>query len=325
MTMKAVLATRYGSPDVLEVRDIAKPTPKPGEILVKVHAAVVGPSDAAFRKGDPFIVRLIYGLNKPRLATQGVEFSGVVEAVGEGVTGYKPGDSVVGMSVDRFGAHAQYLVLPVKQPLCHKPINLSYEAAVGICDGAATAMTFLKQVAQVKPGQRVLINGASGAVGAYGVQIAKHLGAHVTGVCSGANLDLVRSLGADEVMDYTAADFTRSGQTYDVVFDAVGKSSFGKCKRLLTPSGVYLTTVPTLGMLFDLLRTRFTRKKAKFATAGLMQTGETLHHLMALAEVGVLRPVIDRRYPLAQAADAHRYVDTGRKRGNVVLTVAGGL
>lgn len=320
MTMKAVLATRYGSPDVLELRDIAKPTPKPGEVLVKVHTAVVGPSDTAFRKGDPFIVRLMFGLTKPRNPIQGTEFSGVVESVGEGVTNYKPGDAVMGMG---FSSHAEYVTIAANGTLCHKPANVSYEAAVGICDGAATAMTFLKQVAQVKPGQRVLINGASGAVGAYGVQIAKHLGAHVTGVCSGKNVELVRSLGADEVIDYTAADFTRSGQTYDVVFDAIGKSSFGKCRRILTRTGLYLTTVPTLGMLSGLIRSRFTSQKAKFATAGLMQTPESLRHLMELAESGVLRPVIDRRYPLAQAADAHRYVDSERKRGNVILTVAG--
>jgi NADPH:quinone reductase-like Zn-dependent oxidoreductase len=318
--MKAIICTAYGSPDVLQLQEVPKPTPKENEVLVKVHAAVVGPSDCAFRKGEPFIVRLIYGLRKPRLATQGVEFAGEVEAVGAAVTQFEPGDPVFGMSPNTFGAHAEYVVLPETKPLARKPANFSYEEAVGLCDGAPTALTFLRDVAKLQPGQRVLINGASGAVGSAAVQLARYFGAEVTGVCSAANVDLVKSLGAHAVIDYTQEDFTQNGQTYDVIFDAVGKSSFGRCKGSLTPKGVYLTTVPTLGMVRDLLSTLFSSgKKAKFATAGLMQNHANLNFLKELAEAGQIRAVIDRRYPLEEVAEAHRYVDTERKRGNVVI------
>lgn len=324
--MKAIVCTRYGSPDVLQLQDVPKPTPKDNELLVKVHAAVVGPSDCAFRKGDPFIVRLIYGLQKPRLAIQGVEFAGEVEAVGAAVTRFKPGDSIFGMSTDTFGAHAEYLAIPADKPLAFKPANFSYEEAVGLCDGAPTALTFLRDVAKLQRGQTILINGASGAVGSAAVQLAKYFGAHVTGVCSSANVNLVKSLGADAVIDYMQVDFTQvgfsgSGQTYDVIFDAVGKSSFLRCRHALTPNGVYLTTVPVLSMVRDVLWTSMRGgKKAKFATAGLMQTPANLNFLKEVAEAGQIKAVIDRRYPLAQVADAHRYVDTGRKKGNVVIS-----
>jgi NADPH:quinone reductase-like Zn-dependent oxidoreductase len=318
--MKAIICTAYGSPDVLQLQEVPKPTPKENEVLVKVHAAVVGPSDCAFRKGEPFIVRLIYGLRKPRLATQGVEFAGEIEAVGAAVTQFKPGDPVFGMSPNTFGAHAEYVVLPETKPLARKPANFSYEEAVGICDGAPTALTFLRDVAKLQRGQKVLVNGASGAVGSAAVQLARYFGAEVAGVCSTANVDLVKSLGADAVIDYTQEDFTRNGQSYDVIFDAVGKSSFRRCKGSLTPKGVYLTTVPTLGMVRDLLATVFSSgKKAKFATAGLMQNHANLNFLKELAEAGQIKAVIDRRYPLAEVAEAHRYVDTERKRGNVVI------
>jgi NADPH:quinone reductase-like Zn-dependent oxidoreductase len=318
--MKAIICTAYGSPDVLQLQEVSKPTPKENEVLVKVHAAVVGPSDCAFRKGEPFIVRLIYGLQKPRLATQGVEFAGEIEAVGAAVTQFKPGDSVFGMSTDTFGAHAEYICLPETKPLARKPANFTYEEAVALCDGAPTALTFLRDVAKLQRGQKVLINGASGAVGSAAVQLAKYYGTKVTGVCSTTNVDLVKSLGADAVIDYTQEDFTRNDQTYDVIFDAVGKSSFLRCKGSLTANGVYLTTVPNLGMVRDLLVTLFSRgKKAKFATAGLMQNHANLNFLKELAEAGQIRAVIDRRYPLEQVPDAHRYVDTERKRGNVVI------
>jgi NADPH:quinone reductase-like Zn-dependent oxidoreductase len=318
--MKAIICTAYGSPDVLQLQEVPKPAPKENEVLVKVHAAVVGPSDCAFRKGEPFIVRLIYGLQKPRLATQGVEFAGEIEAVGAAVTQFKPGDALFGMSPDTFGAHAEYICVPETKPLARKPVNFTYEEAVALCDGAPTALTFLRDVAKLQRGQKILINGASGAVGGAAVQLAKYYGAEITGVCSTVNVDLVKSLGADAVIDYTQEDFTRNGQTYDVIFDAVGKSSFGRCKGSLTVNGVYLTTVPTLSMVRDLLVTLFSRgKKAKFATAGLMQNHDNLNFLKELAEAGQIRAVIDRRYPLEEVPDAHRYVDTERKRGNVVI------
>lgn len=318
--MKAAVCTQYGSPDVLNMQEVAKPTPAANEVLVRIRAAVVTPSDCAFRKGDPFIIKLMYGLTKPRYAVQGVEFAGEVESVGSAVTQFAPGDAVFGMSPDKFGAHAEYICLPEDKLLVHKPTSTTYEDTVATCDGAPTALIFLRDVARVQPGQRVLVIGASGAVGSAGVQLAHYYGAHVTAVCSGRNADLVRSIGADEVIDYTREDFTRTGQQYDVIFDAVGKRSFSQCKAALTPNGIYLTTVPSLGIIFDILRTlRLSRKKARFVTAGLMQKRENLNFLGELLAAGKLKPVIDRCYPLDQIAEAHRYVDTGRKRGNVVL------
>ena len=320
-TMKAIVSTRYGSPDVLQLQEVPTPSPKAGEVMVKIHTAIVEPSDTAFRKGDPFLIRLIYGLTKPRITTQGVSFAGEIAALGAEVEGFTIGQPVIGSNVN-FGAHAEYLCIKAKQPIIAKPVNASYENAVTLLDGAPTALIFLRDVAKVQRGQRVLINGASGAVGSAGVQLAKHFGAHVTGVCSGANVELVKSLGADEVIDYTREDFTHKGQSYDVIFDAVGKRTFEECKRSLTPKGIYMTTVPTLRNAFDMLRTLRSSKRARFVTAGLMQNQATLTTLKGLFEAGILKPVIDRRYPLAQIADAHRYVDSERKRGSVVILVS---
>lgn len=320
--MKAIVCTNYGSPDVLQYREVAKPTPKDNEVLIKIHAAVVGPADCAFRKADPFIVRLLYGLMKPKFNVLGVEFSGEVAAIGNDVKSFKQGDQVFGMSPNTFGAHAEYMCLAENSPVVVKAAGMAYDDAVGITDGATTALTFLRDTAKLQSGQKILINGASGSVGAYAVQLAKYYGAEVTGVCSATNADLVKSLGADKVIDYTTVDFTRSGETYDVIFDAVGKSSFSRCKKALTHNGVYLTTVPSLAILPQMLWTSlFGGKKAKFATAGLMQSKDNLNFLKGLFELGKLKAVIDRHYPLEQLAEAHRYVETGRKKGNVIITV----
>jgi NADPH:quinone reductase-like Zn-dependent oxidoreductase len=322
--MKAAIIPQYGTPDVICIGSIDRPTPKANDVLIKVHAATVGPADIAYLTATPFIIRLIYGLRRPRYAVGGTEFSGEVVAVGPEVTTFRPGDAVFGMSPNQFGAHAEYLCLPEDAPLVLNPAHLSFQEMVAICDGAPTAMTFLKDVANVRPGQKVLVNGASGAVGTAGVQIAKYLGAEVTGVCSTRNVDLVRSLGADHVIDYTREDFTRSGETYDVIFDAVGKRSFTECKRALKPKGLYLTTVISLRNLAQVARTSLTGgKRAKFVTAGLMQNKSSLSFIKAVAEAGHLRAVIDRCYPLEQIADAYRYVETGRKRGNVIVDPAG--
>ncbi len=321
--MKAIIQTAYGTPDVLQLQEVARPAPKPGEVLIRVRTASLSPSDSAFRKGDPFLVRLMYGLRKPKLPIGGCEFSGDVVEDGAGVTDFKPGDAVIGMSPDTMGAHAEYLCLPVSKPLIHKPESMSYEAATAMMDGSPTALTFLRDVAKVQPGQSVLVNGASGAVGASAVQLAKHFGAEVTGVCSTRNVEMVRALGADHVIDYTTTDFTHSGQQWDVIFDAVGKSSFGRCKGALTPHGVYMTTVPGLGIVWSILRTSLGGgKKAKFTTAGLKQNKDNAAFLAGLVEAGELDTVIDRTYPLEAVPDAHRYVDTGRKRGSVVITIA---
>ncbi|WP_239615365.1 NAD(P)-dependent alcohol dehydrogenase [Cohnella mopanensis] len=320
--MKAIVCTKYGPPDVLQLHKVEKPVPKGNEIRIKILAAIATPADCAFRKADPFIVRLIYGFTRPKYSVLGVELAGVVEAVGKDVDLFEIGDPVCGLSTKRFGAYAEYLCLPANKPVIVKPANATFEDAVGICEGAPTALTFLRDTANIQRGHKVLINGASGAVGAYAVQLAKYFGAEVTGVCSTTNVDLVKSLGADHVIDYTREDFTKSGFDYDVIFDAVGKSSFSRCKGALRQRGVYLTTVPTLGIIFQMSWTSiFGGKKAKFTAAGLKQNKQNLVFLKELFEAGKIVPVIDRRYPLEQAVEAHRYVETGRKKGNVVLTV----
>ncbi len=320
--MRAIVCKRYGSPDVLELQEVEKPIPMRNEVLIRIMAATVGPADCAFRRGEPFVVKLVNGLRRPKHPILGTEFAGVIEAIGEDVTQFRPGDHVYGLSPHTSGAHAEYKCLPENGVLVQMPEGLSYEDMAAVCDGAATALTFLRDQAKVKSGQKVLINGASGAVGIYAVQLAKHYGAVVTGVCSGANVDLVKSVGADHVIDYTREDFTADGRLYDVIFDAVGKRTFSQCADSLTPDGIYLSTTPTLSNVISMLRTMvFGRKKSRFVTAGLMQSKDNLRYLNSLCEQGKLRAVIDRRYALEQAADAHRYVDTERKKGNVVLHI----
>jgi NADPH:quinone reductase-like Zn-dependent oxidoreductase len=320
--MKAMVQTAYGTPEVLQLQDVPQPAPGDGEVLIRVRAASLGPADSAFRKGEPFLVRLMYGLRKPRKPIGGTEFSGDVVEVAPGVHEFKPGDAVVGMSADNFGAHAEYLALPAHKTLIRKPAAVSYETATAMMDGPPTSLTFLRDVAHLKPGQRVLINGASGAVGSAAVQLAKHFEAEVTGVCSGRNVELVRELGADHVIDYTETDFTQTGQQWDVIFDAVATRSFAECKDALTENGVYMTTGIGLGIVWDILRTLPGRKKAKFTTAGLKQNKENAAFLAGLVEFGELKPLIDRTYPLEAIPEAFEYVDSGRKKGSVIIQVA---
>ncbi|MFJ5762082.1 NAD(P)-dependent alcohol dehydrogenase [Neobacillus sp. NPDC093182] len=319
--MRAMICTNYGSPDVFQLQEVETPIPKDHEVRIKIYVASVGPSDCTFRKGSP-IVKLVYGFRRPRNPIFGTELSGIIDAVGKKVTRYKVGDQVFGLSAKTFGAKAEYKCLHENTPLAIKPAGMSYEEAVAICDGAPTALTFLRDKGKVQSGQRVLINGASGAVGLYAVQIAKYLGAEVTGVCSGANVELVKSHGADKVIDYTREDFTKNGQIYDIIFDAVGKRSFAECKGSLTQRGVYLSTVLSLSILLDMMKTTvFGNKKAIFVTAGLMQNQANLNFLTELYKSGKIKAVIDQRYPLEQLAEAHRYVETGHKKGNVVINL----
>lgn len=317
--MKAIITTKYGNPDVLQLKEVEKPNPKDNEVLIKVYSAIAGPADCALRKGDPFIVKIMYGLTKPKLPIGGVEFAGEIEAVGKDVTLFKPGDQVFGMSPNTFGAYAEYMCLPETGSFIVTSANMSYIDAVGLCDGAPTALTFLRDTAIVQPGMKVLINGASGSVGAYAVQIASYFGAEVTGVCSSSNIDLVRSLGAKHVIDYTKEDFTRNGKIYDIIFDAVAKRSFSQCKNSLTPKGTYLTTFPSLAILFQMLWTKVTNKKAMFTASGLRQSKENLVFIKELFETKRLKSVIDRIYPLEEISQAHAYVETGHKKGNVVI------
>ncbi|MVO98178.1 NAD(P)-dependent alcohol dehydrogenase [Paenibacillus lutrae] len=318
--MRAMVQISYGSAEVIVPQEIAKPSPGIKEILIRIHAAKVGPSDISFRKGDPLMIKFIYGWSRPKYAIGGVEFAGEVEAVGQEVKHFKAGDRLVGMSVKNFGAYAEYMCLTEESPLSVIPDAITFEEAVGVCDGGATALTFLRDKAKLRKGQKVLINGASGAVGIYAVQLAKYYGAEVTGVCSAGNEDLVRKAGADFIIDYTQEDFTKADKAYDVVFDAVGKRSFSVCRRVLVPKGIYLTTALKLSIVLQMMWTSLYKgKRAVFATAGLMQNKANLAFLMKLTRKGTLNAVIDRRYPLELLPDAHKYVETERKQGNVII------
>lgn len=323
--MKAVMQSRYGGPEVLEIREVPRPTPKANEVLVRVHATSVTLPDCAFRKADPFIIRFFGGLLRPKDLVLGDDISGVVEAVGAAVTRFRPGEAVYG-STGGAGGHAEYVAIPEDAALVHKPAVLDHGQAAGLSYSYLTAMPFMRDEGQVKPGDRVLINGAAGSVGAVAVQLARHFGAEVTAVCSGRNAELVRSLGADRVIDRTVEDFTAARDAYDVIFDAVGKSSFGRCKPALRAGGIYLTTVPSLGILWHMLTTRHPGKRGKLATTGLRPVAAKMQDLLVLNDLvaaGAVRAVTDRRYGLAEIAEAHRYVESESKAGDVVVEMAG--
>jgi len=323
--MKAVQYTQYGSPDVLQINEIAQPVPADNEVLIRVYASTVEKTDTIFRQGKELSARMFTGPLKPKFNIPGGEFAGKVETVGKDVTHFKVGDEVIGSVGAGFGAQAEYIAISEDSPMALKPDNLPYEEAVAIHPGALTALHFLRDAANIQAGQKVLINGASGGIGVSAVQIAKYLGAEVTAVCSTANVDLVKSLGADKVIDYKQEDFTQSNETYDIIFDTVGKSSFSRSKGALKEGGIYLTTVVSAAILSQMFWTsKVGSKKAKIAFAGLRsesEKNEDLAYLLNLVEKGALKPVIDRCYSLEQIADAHRYVDTGRKKGMVVITV----
>ncbi len=321
--MRAAIVTGYGTPDKLRIVSRPVPQPKRHQVLIKIHAAAVSAADCAVLHGDPFIVKLIYGLQKPKHEVPGVEFAGQVHAVGDATTSFAVGDRVFGMHPH--GAQAEFLCMPENGVLAHLPDQLAYDAGVSLLDGATTAMTFLRQVANVQPGQRVLVNGASGAVGIFGVQIARHLGAHVTGVCSAANAAMVQHAGAGRVIDYTQGKLFGPNDAYDVIFDAVGKLSFSLCKPALAAKGVYLSTVPSMALMGDVLASALLGgKRAKFATAGLMQSRQSIEALAKLAESGALHAVIDRRFSLNDIAHAYAYVETGHKKGSVIISTRDG-
>jgi NADPH:quinone reductase-like Zn-dependent oxidoreductase len=321
--MRAVVCTRYGPPDVLQLREVEKPTPKDNEVLVKVHATTVTSGDVRIRSFTyaPWFWlpgRIMFGVRKPRKKVPGDELAGEVEAVGKDVRLLKKGDQVFGLncSFGLGGGNAEYRCLPEDRGLSTKPSTMTYEEAAAVPFGGLTALHFLRR-GNIQSGQKVLVYGASGSVGTYAVQIAKCFGAEVTGVCSTANLELVKSLGADWVIDYTEEDFTKRGQTYDVIFDAAMKTSFPRCKSSLKRRGVYLTVDwPLLHALWAAM----TSSKRVVFGLGSTKT-EDLVFLRELIEAGELKSVIDRRYPIEQIVEAHQYVDTGHKKGNVVVTV----
>jgi NADPH:quinone reductase-like Zn-dependent oxidoreductase len=320
--MRAAVRTSYGPPAVVRVTEVAKPAARDGEVLVRVHATTVNRTDCGVRAARPFFYRLFIGLLRPRATVLGTEFAGEVEAVGAGVTSFEVGDRVFGFEGARFGAHAEYLAMPETGLLATIPADLSYEQAAPSSEGSQYALSLIRN-AKVGRGQDVLVYGATGAIGSAAVQLLKHLGANVTAVCGTEHVDLVKGLGADRVVDYTAEDFTRDEQTYDVVLDAVGKSSFGRCRRLLRPRGVYLST--DLGPLSQnpflaLLTPLFGRRRVMFPIPKRADR-ELARDLRELVESGAFRPLVDRRYPLDQIVEAYRYVESGRKVGNVVIVV----
>ena len=316
--MKAIVYTKFGPPDVLQLKEVKKPTPKATEVLIKIVATTVVKEDPDMRASPGF-----NGILKPRNPILGQELAGEVEAIGRDVTQFKPGDQVFG--IDSFGAYAEYKCMPENGALAIKPTDMSFKEAASVPNGALTALPFLRDKGNIQSGQTVLIYGASGSVGTAAVQLARYYGAKVTGVCSTANLEMVKSLGAEQVIDYTREDFTKNCNTYDIIFDTVGKRSFLECKGSLTEEGIYLATVPTPVMMLQVLwPARKSSKKAKFVAAGLRPASEKIKDLVFLTELieaGKITAVIDRCYPLEHMAEAHRYVEKGHKKGNVVITV----
>ena len=322
--MRAIVYHKYGSPDVLKLEEVEKPSPKNNEILVKVHATTVTVADIrsrSFTVPPSFWLpaRIALGIRKPKKATLGMELAGEIESAGRDVKRFKKGDQVFAASLDSFGAYAEYKCLPEDAAVSIKPSNLTYEEAAALPIGARTALHYLRKV-NIQPGQRVLVYGASGSVGTYAVQLAKYFGAKVTGVCSTANLELVKSLGADKVIDYTKEDFTQSGETYDVIFEAVNKSSYSACMRALKEDGIYVNITEPLPSI-QMLWIKMTSNKKLMLGENAPEKAEDLIFLKELVEAGKIKPVVDRGYPLEQIVEAHRYVDKGHKKGNVVITV----
>jgi NADPH:quinone reductase-like Zn-dependent oxidoreductase len=318
--VRAAVYDRYGPPEVQRLEDVARPVPKDDEVLVKVHSSTVTRTDCGIRAGKPFFVRLIFGLRRPKQRILGTELAGEVEAVGAGVSRFAVGDHVFGStSAFKFGSHAEFVCVSENGPLAHKPAAMTFQEAAAVTDGAVLALMCLDS-ARPQSGQAVLVYGASGAIGTAGVQLSKHFGADVTAVCGTKNLELVKSLGADRVIDYTQEDFTKSGRTYDVIFDAVGKQSFSRCKGSLKPGGAYVAT-DGLGNIFLALWTaRIGDKKVLFPIPP-HYTQDTVLLIKELIEAGKFRAVIDRCYPLEDVVEATRYVETEQKTGNVVLTI----
>jgi NADPH:quinone reductase-like Zn-dependent oxidoreductase len=332
--MKAIVYTQYGSPEVLQLKDVIKPILKDNEILIRVRATSVNFGDRMarnFRAVSPgnfnmpilfwLLTKISFGINQPKITILGSEFAGEVEAVGKAAKRFKPGDQVFGYRGQNFGAYAEYLCMPDEGVLAIKPVNITYEEAAVIPYGAIMALNLLRKV-NLQPGQKVLVNGASGGIGSAAVQIAKHLGAEVTGVCGTPRLGFVKWLGADQVIDYTRKDFTQNGETYDLIFDIMGKVSFARCKNSLKPNGILLFASFKLKQLFQMLRTSLTGGRKVICAIAPGSTADLIS-VKELIEAGKIKAVIDRCYPLEQAAEAHRYVEQGHKKGHVVITIDG--
>jgi NADPH2:quinone reductase len=316
--MKAVVQDRYGPPEVLHLEDVERPVPKDDEVLIRIRATTVTQTDTHLRRARPVVWRLLLGVRRPRRRTLGVEMAGEVESVGRAVTEFKVGDDVFG--TNWFGAHAEFMCVRESAALAHKPADMTFEEAAAVCDGAMQALATLR-AADVRTGQRIVIYGASGSLGTAAVQLARNIGARVTAVCSTRHVELVRSLGADEVVDYLSDDFTKNGQSYDAIIDAVGKYSFRRGRRALKPGGTYVATDGLRNLFWALWTWRIGDKRLKFA--GGRKVKQDVVFMKELIEAAKFRAVIDRRYPMEQVVEAHRYVETWHKAGNVVLTVSG--
>jgi 2-desacetyl-2-hydroxyethyl bacteriochlorophyllide A dehydrogenase len=324
--VKAIVHTAYGPADELQLQEVEKPVPKVNEVLIKIHATTVTTTDCNIRNLTflPTLLklpmRMQFGFRTPSTKILGVELAGEIEATGKDVTRFKIGDQVFGTPDPDFGAHAQYICIPENGVLTKKPTNMSYEEAATITLAGHTALYFIRDQGNIQAGQKVLINGASGAVGTFAVQLAKHYGAEVTGVCSTTNVEMVKSLGADQVIDYTKEDFTKNGKTYDVILDAVNKSSFLRCRSVLKKNGIYLLTMPSLTYLLHMLWASISGNK-KVKNGAREAEVEDLHFFTELIDAGKLKTVIGRRYPLEETVEAFKYAESGHKVGNVVITV----
>jgi NADPH:quinone reductase-like Zn-dependent oxidoreductase len=318
--MKAVVYEKYGPPEVLQLKEVDKPVPKDNEILVKVFATVVTSGDVRLRKADPFLVRAFNGFLKPKNKILGINFAGKIESAGKDVKKFKEGDHIFGSTVFNFGAYADCVSLTEDGVIAIKPPNITFEEAAAVPFGGLTSLHFLRK-GNIKEGQKILIYGASGSLGTAAVQLAKNFGAEVTGICSTPNLDMVKSLGADNVIDYTKEDFTKSGDTYDIIYDTVGKSPFSGCIKSLKKNGFYLRAVHISPL--SLLRGLWTKITSDKKVVGGVsaEREEDLIYLKNLIEAGKYKSVIDKKYPLEQISDAHRYVEKGHKKGNVVITL----
>jgi 2-desacetyl-2-hydroxyethyl bacteriochlorophyllide A dehydrogenase len=317
--MKAIVYTQYGAPEVLQLKEVEKPAPKDNEILLRVKATAVNSGDVRLRKADPFAIRFIFGLLKPKINILGSAFSGEVESVGKDVKLFKVGDQVFGHIDMSFGSYAEYKCLPENASIALKPATISHKEAAVIPFGGVTALHFIKK-ATIKPGQKVLIVGASGAVGSAALQLAKSFGADVTGVCSTANIDLVKSIGADKVIDYTKQDFTKNGETYDVIFDSVNTISVSQSLKSLNKNGIMILSAAGMSEMLQGLWISMTSSK-KVMTGVISHKAADIIFLKELIEADKLKPVIDRTYPLEQMAEAHAYVEKGHKKGNVAIEI----
>ncbi len=319
--MRAAVHKSYGPPYVVSIGDVPKPVPKKNEVLVKVHASTVNRTDCGFRLGKPYAVRLFAGLSKPRYTIWGNEFAGIVEEVGSEVTEFRVGDQVFGIDQNRFGTHAEYKCIREDRPITTKPSNLSFEESVAILEGPWLAMNYLKRI-NIGKQHSILINGASGSIGSSGVQLARHFGAQITAVTDTKSLNLARNLGAHDVIDYTKEEFTSIDKTFDFIFDAVGKSSFSNCKKILKPKGIYFSTELGPGwenIYMAIWTSVFGKQKVIFPIP--RDSKEEIIFFKKLAEAGELKPVVDKIYPLEMIVEAYQYVETGRKIGNVVINM----